>query len=249
MAVLTGIGAGTAGLAAGLAGLWAVAQGKDFSEGAKKVWEKTEEGLKNVGKGIGNFFDKLNGNGSGKTFKEITEETAKILQNEINKKQQEQEEPTKNENPNPNPNPNPNKISPGGIIAGATAGIKENVNNIIEDTTNQNIEQSIGGSFNDYMMKLEELQEKQWEREDTAYQRAVEDARLAGINVGALGGSIQPAQSTTNVMTSAGTTELNKIAEFLQQEIENNFKGDENEKDRFIQAIQMLFMYGLVSKK
>lgn len=230
-------------IATSLVALWAYANGEDVSEEVKEVWDKTKEKIEKL----------IPQDTSNESKERVIDNQIKTLesfkydpraQEEITKLKNQKNELNNNNN---NENKTPS-INPQGAIAGAITGINNSDNNFIKDTTNDNIEQSIGSSFNDYINKMEEYQQKQWEREDTAYQRAVEDARKAGINVGALGGNIQPAQSSTNIMSSASNTQFQEIAELIQQQIDNNFSGNQNDKDRLTQGIQMLLMMALMKK-
>ena len=92
------------------------------------------------------------------------------------------------------------------------------------------------------------------EREDTAYQRAVEDMRKAGINPELLG--VSPASSGGGITSatrkdySVYTSLLNNQYELLKQEIQNNFQGSENEKDRVLGLLKsVITLAGISSVK
>lgn len=131
----------------------------------------------------------------------------------------------------------------------------------IQDTTQNGIESAINGT--DIMQFMEEQQAKQWEREDairaetqaredTAMQRAVEDARKAGINPNLM--NIQPAASGGGITSATGLeyqtyqAEMKEFLTLIEQEIENEFKGDEGKKDRWNQLFSSLIM-ALMFKK
>lgn len=131
----------------------------------------------------------------------------------------------------------------------------------IQDTTESGIESAINGS--DIMQFMQEQQEKQWAREDairaetqaredTAMQRAVEDARKAGINPNLM--NIQPAASGGGITSATGLeyqtyqAEMKEFLTLIEQEIENEFKGDENKKDRWNQLFSSLIMALLIKR-
>lgn len=137
----------------------------------------------------------------------------------------------------------------------------------IQDKTDENIEQNISGTGNESIFEyMEQQQKKQWEREDliraetqeredTAYQRAVKDMQAAGINPNLM--TVSPAASGGGITTATGInytpweTVMKEQLTLLQQEIDNNFKGDENAKDRLIDIIGKianLYMLGGVLK-
>ena len=84
-------------------------------------------------------------------------------------------------------------------------------------------------------------------REDTAWQRGVEDMRKSGINVNLVGA--QPAASgggitsATGVNTSALTSSMNNEIKEMLQVLEQGFKGNENDKDRFMQSFSQLMSF------
>lgn len=125
----------------------------------------------------------------------------------------------------------------------------------IQDKTNENQEFNLDGIFEDYFDRIKEEQQIVWdredairkeaqEREDTAYQRAVKDMQQAGINPNLM--NVQPASAgggitQVNSQTAQGIREaMTNTAGIIQHMIDNNFKGDENEKDRFMQSITSL---------
>lgn len=137
----------------------------------------------------------------------------------------------------------------------------------IKDETQTNIEQAINPTFDmqgmyDFILQQ---QQRQWEREDqiraetqaredNAWQRSVEDMRKAGVNPNlvnagpaASGGGITQA---TGLDYSPWTAEINKQLALVEQEIENNFKGDENSKDRLTKGLtSLLQLFSLMALK
>ena len=129
----------------------------------------------------------------------------------------------------------------------------------VPDKTNENLEQPI-----DYRQQAIEDQERLWkredeirahieEREDTAYQRAMEDAQKAGINPNLVG--LEPAQSAGGLNSASGMDYTMQSAEYnretekikakyeretqmLIQQIANEFNMKENEKDRLVKLFQ-----------
>lgn len=83
-----------------------------------------------------------------------------------------------------------------------------------------------------------------WEREDTAWQRGVEDMRKAGINPNLVGA--QPAASGGGITQSSGqnleglTSQMYIDADKMQQLIDQNFKGTEAEKERFTELFETI---------
>lgn len=130
---------------------------------------------------------------------------------------------------------------------------------IIQDTTNNNVETSIGGNWQDW---AKEMQERQWEREDairaetqaredSAWQRAVEDMQKAGVNPNlvnagpaASGGGIT---SATGIDYTVYEKEMEKELALLEQFIDNEFNASENQKDRLTNLIgRIISMGGLI---
>ena len=105
---------------------------------------------------------------------------------------------------------------------------------------------------NDTLQYAEELQKKQWEREDmirqetqeredNAWQRAVADMRAAGINpnlvnasAAASGGGIT---SATGVNTTLTEKEMDLAWKELETYIMNEFNASENQKDRIAEML------------
>lgn len=103
---------------------------------------------------------------------------------------------------------------------------------------------------------MKQLQEERWAREDerqahvearedNAIQRKVADMKKAGVNPNlALG--MTGAASGGGVVVDSGMNltpyeiESNKQLELLKQYLENDFKGDENTKDRYLQLFNNL---------
>lgn len=140
---------------------------------------------------------------------------------------------------------------------------------LIVDGTNDNVGTEIvkpmDTSFDPYAwakaMRDEEwaredqIRNEVWAREDDAYSRAIQDLRNSGVNINLLG-NITPAGSGGGITNQTGSmdytmsaAEYNKKMEMLMQEIENNFKGDENEKDRITGLIRSLIMGGIMLSK
>lgn len=130
---------------------------------------------------------------------------------------------------------------------------------IIQDTTNDNVETSIGGNWQDW---AKEMQERQWQREDeiraetqaredSAWQRAVADMQKAGMNPNlvnagpaASGGGIT---SATGIDYTVYEKEMEKELALLEQFIDNEFNASENQKDRLTNLIgRILSMGGLI---
>ena len=110
----------------------------------------------------------------------------------------------------------------------------------------------------------DQIRKETQEREDNAYQRAVADARKAGINVNLM--DIQPATSgggissgtaiysgmlenamsghssrfinSQNIGSQEYIAELTNATKILEAQINNNFKGSENEKNRILELIE-----------
>lgn len=139
----------------------------------------------------------------------------------------------------------------------------------IEDKTEENQNVAVNGtSFYDIYKLIQEDQKARWEREDqirkeiqlredNAWQRSIYDAEKAGINPNLI--NINPASSGGGITQATGidystlAAQMNNSTDELQQMIDNAFKGNENEKDRFMDtfsqvlsvAMQMLFLKGL----
>ncbi len=100
----------------------------------------------------------------------------------------------------------------------------------------------------------DEIRKETQEREDTAYQRAVEDMRKAGINPNI--GSISAASSGGGITQASGmqsiTTEMSGLVSQAIAEINNNVKVNENQKDRISDIIsnlaQMILLKVLLKK-
>lgn len=130
---------------------------------------------------------------------------------------------------------------------------------IIQDTTNNNVETSIGGNWQDW---AKEMQERQWQREDeiraetqaredSAWQRAVADMQKAGVNPNLVNAS--PAASGGGITSATGIDytvyekEMEKEIALLEQFIDNEFNASENQKDRLTNLIgRILSMGGLI---
>ena len=88
------------------------------------------------------------------------------------------------------------------------------------------------------------------EREDTAYQRAVEDMRKAGINPNLV--NVSPAGSGGGITQATGqgsmSTEMSGVIQEAIANINNTVKADENQKDRISDIIRTLAMYFILKK-
>lgn len=118
----------------------------------------------------------------------------------------------------------------------------------IQDLTGANEEYKVGEatgttapSSNDnwqkYVDQVEEWRQEDFARDDTKFQRQVKDMRAAGINpnlaLGALGGNTAGNTNITAPQNTELEAELNEKLTLMQQFIDNEFKADENQKDRF----------------
>ena len=120
--------------------------------------------------------------------------------------------------------------------------------NVITDTGNTN--GNNGNNAQDTLKELwareDEIRKETQAREDTAYQRAVEDMVKAGINPNLI--PVNPAQSGGGVTAATGIeqagygTDVSAMIDLLSQEIENAFEGKENQKDRFNQILSSVLM-------
>jgi hypothetical protein len=126
--------------------------------------------------------------------------------------------------------------------------------NRILDTTYQNIEEPVN-----YRQQAIEDQERLWAREDkirehiearedSAYQRAVEDARKAGINANLI--DLNPAQSGGGISSASGMDytlqqeEYDRETQKIIQAIANEFQMNENQKDRLSDLLGRLLGAG-----
>lgn len=132
---------------------------------------------------------------------------------------------------------------------------------LIKDETDKNLEYGINA--NEIIQKgfdnAKKLQEEQWaredeirkhveEREDSAWTRSVRDMINAGINPNLVNAS--PAASGGGITNATGMDytlyekEFDKNLELLMQEIEQNFKGEQADKDRVLKLIQSIITVG-----
>lgn len=134
-------------------------------------------------------------------------------------------------------------------------GIEEQGNNQ-ELGNNQEQEININGiqeeapSIKELWEREDAIRKETQQREDTAYQRAVEDMRKAGINPNLTG--INPASSGGGIINATGqgliTTEMSGIINEAIAKINNTVKADENQKDRITDIIRTLAMTMLLKK-
>lgn len=109
-------------------------------------------------------------------------------------------------------------------------------------------------SIEELWAREDAIRKETQEREDTAYQRAIEDMRKAGINPNLVG--INPASSGGGITQATGqqslTTAMSGIIEQTIAEINNTVKANENQKDRINDIIksfaQVLAMKILLKK-
>lgn len=145
----------------------------------------------------------------------------------------------------------------------------------IQDTTDMNETGTI--NFSDYMDWIKQdtaerrayqdkIRKETWEREDNAYQRAVEDMKKAGINPN-LFGSFAPSASGGGLVTDTGANwdplseankqqlsyfekEMDKLMQEYQIAMDQAFQGDQNAKDRAIEIFKGLMQFaGLATLK
>lgn len=99
-----------------------------------------------------------------------------------------------------------------------------------------------------YYEREDAIRKETQEREDTAYQRAVEDMRKAGIDPNLLG--VSPAQSGGGITSATQkdltrySTEMNVVMSLVMQQIENEFKADQATKDRIVNSINNALSIG-----
>lgn len=115
----------------------------------------------------------------------------------------------------------------------------------LQDKTGANEEIKIGETvapsstenYQKYIDQLNAWRKEDFQREDTKFQRQVDDMQKAGINpnlaIGALGGSTMGGTSATAPPNTELEAELNEKLTLMQQFIDNEFKANESQKDRF----------------
>ena len=105
----------------------------------------------------------------------------------------------------------------------------------------QTVAPSSGDNWQKYVEQVEEWRQQDFEREDNKFQRQVKDMRAAGINpnlaLGALGGSTASGTSITAPPNTELEAELNEKLALMEQYIDQEFKADENQKDRLTDLI------------
>lgn len=126
--------------------------------------------------------------------------------------------------------------------------IKEN--NVQNDTIANETPNIETPSVQDIWAREDEIRKETQAREDTAYQRAVEDMRKAGINPNLVG--VNPAASGGGITQASGqstiNTELNNIVEETLNKINNEVKMDEGQKDRTSDILRTLVMALLLKR-
>lgn len=119
----------------------------------------------------------------------------------------------------------------------------------IENTQDTEITQNTP-SIQELWAREDDIRKETQEREDTAYQRAVEDMRKAGINPNLVG--VSPAGSGGGITQATGqglvSTEMSGIIQEAIANINNTVKADENQKDRIADIIRTLAMYFILKK-
>ena len=132
----------------------------------------------------------------------------------------------------------------------------------IEDKTDENLGTN-NISAMDWMEWAKQEQADRWAREDqiraetqaredTAWQRGIADLRKSGANINLV--AAQPAASGGGITQASGqnlsglTTQMNIDLDKMQQMIDNAFKGEENDKDRFIDMFgTVISLIGLIA--
>lgn len=142
------------------------------------------------------------------------------------------------------------------------SALKQAQNNLTEinevNGNTQNIENTQDTTISSNTPSIEELwaredaiRKETQEREDTAYQRAVEDMRKAGINPNLVG--VSPAGSGGGITQATGqnliSTEMSGAIQEAIAQINNTVKTDEKQKDRISDIIRTLAMYFILKKK
>lgn len=100
-----------------------------------------------------------------------------------------------------------------------------------------------------YWEREDKIREETQKREDTAYQRAVNDMRKAGINPNLLG--INPANSGGGITQSSrieptASAEISGLTSEIINAINNEIKIEENQKDRITDIIKTILGVGLI---
>lgn len=126
-----------------------------------------------------------------------------------------------------------------------TNGNSQNIENSQDTTTTQDTP-----SIEQLWAREDAIRKETQEREDTAYQRAVEDMRKAGINPNLAG--VSPAGSGGGITQATGqgliSTEMSGIIQEAIAQINNTVKADENQKNRISDIIKTLAMYFIIKK-
>ncbi len=127
---------------------------------------------------------------------------------------------------------------------------EEATGNTQETETTGNTQETENPSIKELWEREDAIRKETQEREDTAYQRAVEDMRKAGINPNLIG--VNPANSGGGIISATGqnivSTEMSGAISKAIAEINNTVKADENQKDRISEIIKTLAMFMLLKK-
>ena len=134
-------------------------------------------------------------------------------------------------------------------------GVAKNAPIIEEEVTNTDYEQAKKDAIaqrDEEWARADAIRKETQEREDNAVQRWTEDAKKAGINIGALGAA-SAAASGGGITSETGSIDYtmteakyNAEIELLMQEIDQKFQGSENEKERIKELIKTLLAGGAI---
>lgn len=161
-----------------------------------------------------------------------------------------------------------NKIAnnPIGQVAGLTAITNKTVwgpEEGIKDKTSDNLGTEIINPIEqtNALKEAIKLRDEEWaradairketqKREDTAYSRGIQDLRNSGVNVNLLG-NVSAAPTGGGITNETGSVnyamaekEYQAQIDLLMQEIEQNFQGDQAEKDRIKDIIKSVITAG-----
>lgn len=125
-----------------------------------------------------------------------------------------------------------------------STGEQDETSGIIEENETIRPSESLIDKYKDYQKELWEredaIRKETQEREDTAYQRAVEDMRRAGINPNLIG--VNPSASGGGITQATSTlgnfnNEFNTLKDYAVAQINNVIKESEGDKSRITQGI------------